>query len=128
MKILLALSIAAILAVAVALPFRGEIRAFLNPYPDYSHISEDEVVMFATAWCKYCKKARSLLEERGVKFTEYDIEKSEIGAAKYKAVRGSGVPVLVIGGQVVRGFDPNKIVRLLDEMAAESAPPQSTAP
>lgn len=126
MKILLVLTLAVIAAVAIALPFRSEIRAILNPFPDYSQLQEEDVVMYSTSWCKYCKKARSLLEERGVKYTEYDIEKSEVGAAQYRAIRGSGVPVLVIDGQVVRGFDANKIIRLLDEMVAKTAPQAAT--
>jgi len=34
-----------------------------------------EVVMYSTSWCPYCTRARLLLKEKGVPFTEIDIER-----------------------------------------------------
>ena len=72
-----------------------------------------QVVLYATSWCKYCKKARVLLEEYDVKYVEYDIEKSQEGADKYNKIGGKGIPVLVINGVVVNGFNAKKILNLL---------------
>ena len=42
-----------------------------------------KVIMYATDWCGYCKKARRYFRKNGISFTEYDIEKD---AAAKKAV------------------------------------------
>jgi mycoredoxin len=73
---------------------------------------ENEVVLYATAWCGYCKKTRALLKKHGIAYTEYDIEKSAQGREEYDQLNGKGVPLLVINGKVVRGYDPNQILRL----------------
>jgi glutaredoxin len=74
-----------------------------------------DVVMYTTEWCPYCKKARSFLDENNVKYVEYDIEKSSEGRAKYNNIGGRGIPVLVINGSVLNGYNPKKIINLLKE-------------
>lgn len=71
-----------------------------------------EVVLYATSWCGYCKKTRELLRDNGIAYTEYDIEKSERGRREYDELKGRGIPLMVIDGQVVRGYDANQILRL----------------
>lgn len=73
--------------------------------------SNHSVVLYATSWCGYCAKTRAFLNDHQVAFTEYDIEKSSEAYASYRALGGNGVPVVVIGDQVIHGFSP-------DEMAA----------
>ena len=34
-----------------------------------------KVIMYSTAWCGYCKKARQYFKSKGISFVEYDIEK-----------------------------------------------------
>ena len=119
MKIWVALGFAALVVVVIALPYRGEIKSLIRPMPDYSQIHEEDVVMYMTSWCRYCKQAKSMLNERGIKYREFDIEKSGEGRAQYQALRGAGVPLIIIDGQIIRGFDSERIIRLLDEMQAQ---------
>jgi len=72
-----------------------------------------QVVLYATSWCKYCKKARRLLDDNGVKYIEYDIEASHEGLEKYNKIGGKGIPVLVIDGVVLNGYNPEKILSFL---------------
>lgn len=72
-----------------------------------------EVVLYATDWCPYCRQARALLAEKGVAYTEYDIEKSPEGKRLYDALGVKGVPVLDVNGTVVRGFDRGAILAAL---------------
>lgn len=71
-----------------------------------------EVVLYATSWCRYCKKTRDLLRDHNITFTEYDIEKSQRGAREFKALNGRGIPLVLIDGELVRGYDPDKILKL----------------
>lgn len=65
---------------------------------------EEEVVLYSTVWCGYCKKARAYLQRKGIEFTERDIEKSPSARSAYKRAGGVGVPYLVKGDSVLRGF------------------------
>ena len=89
-----------------------------NPFadaPSTARAADAEVVLFATAWCGYCKQARKLLEENGVSYKEYDLEKSSEGLARYKALNGNGVPLLVVNGDIIRGYDRAMILASLNK-------------
>ncbi|HEV2284713.1 MAG TPA: glutaredoxin 3 [Steroidobacteraceae bacterium] len=62
--------------------------------------------MYATDWCPYCARARSLLEAKGVAYTEIDVDLVP-GARDEMMARGGGetVPQIFIGGRPVGGCD-----------------------
>ncbi|MBX3712296.1 MAG: glutaredoxin family protein [Lysobacter sp.] len=64
----------------------------------------NDVVMYATTTCQYCAKVRTLLAEEGVKYTEYQIDKSEAANMEFTAKGGIGVPLLYIGDRRIDGF------------------------
>jgi glutaredoxin 3 len=72
------------------------------------------VLMYATSWCPWCARARQLLAEKGVRFTEIDVEQVE-GARQQMRERSGGrhtVPQIFIGDRHVGGYDD---ARALDE-------------
>lgn len=77
------------------------------------YAEDNQVILYATDWCGYCAKTRTLLKDLGVPYLEFDIEKSEEGRLRYEALGGGGIPVLNINGSIVRGFNPRKIKDLL---------------
>ena len=63
------------------------------------------VTLYSTTWCGWCRKSRQLLQSLGIAFVEKDVESDPRAAAeKSRLAPGSGVPVLVRGGEVVRGY------------------------
>jgi glutaredoxin 3 len=62
------------------------------------------IVLYVTDWCPYCARARSLLEAKGVAFTEIDVD-SVPGARSEMTALGGGntVPQIFIGGEPVGG-------------------------
>jgi glutaredoxin len=62
------------------------------------------VVMYATAWCPYCAKARAYFKRTGTAYTEHDIEKSAAAHAQYKRLGGRGVPLILVGDEKMAGF------------------------
>ena len=78
-----------------------------------------DVILYGTSWCGYCKKARAWLTERGVRFTDKDVEKDagaaeELSRKKAKQqLRHGGVPVIDVRGTLVLGFDQPKLEKLL---------------
>ncbi len=68
----------------------------------------DKVEIFMTSWCPYCKKAIAFFKSNGIPFKEYDIEKDPRAKKRMEALGGkkSGVPFIVINGQIIRGYSP----------------------
>ena len=64
----------------------------------------DRITMYSTDWCPHCKNARAYFTQRGLAFTEYNVETSETGRKEYEALGGGGVPVILVGSKVMRGF------------------------
>ena len=73
---------------------------FYTPKPD-----SKEIILYTTDWCPYCNSLRIHLKNNSIPFTEHDIEKSISGIAGFWALRARGVPVSVIGPEVVYGYD-----------------------
>ena len=73
----------------------------------------NEVVIYSTSWCPYCKALRNTLTQYEIPFTEHDTEKSLQGILGFWALRGRAVPVSVIGEQVIHGFDGQTITDAL---------------
>ncbi len=88
----------------------GTIQYYLNPPPDYAAAHDGKAVLYATDWCGYCKKTRALLEENNIEYVEFNIEKSAEAAEQHKRLGGRGVPVLLINGEVIRGYNPSGIL------------------
>jgi len=88
------------------------INHYFNPPPDYAAVHNGNVILYATATCGYCKKARELMKNNNITYFEYDINKSSEGREQFKKLGGRGVPVLLINGEVVKGYNPSKILAL----------------
>jgi len=67
---------------------------------------QERVVLYSTSWCPYCKKAKAYLKQKGIVFSEYDIEKNAAAKSDYDSVGGRGVPFLVKGTKTQGGFTP----------------------
>ncbi len=66
-----------------------------------------EVVMYSTSWCPYCTRARLLLKEKGVPFTEIDIEREPERRAEMieRAGGRTSVPQIFAGDRHLGGCD-----------------------
>jgi glutaredoxin-like YruB-family protein len=79
-------------------------------------IIKSEVVMYSTSWCPYCQMARDYFNSRNISFTDYDIEKDKEAAERKKQLQnGSGVPFVIINGEKITGFSPDKYERALQK-------------
>lgn len=70
------------------------------------------VVMYSTAWCGYCKKARRYFEKKSISYTEYDIEKNKRAKKQYNKMGATGVPVILVGRKRMNGFSVNGFERI----------------
>ncbi|MEB2343585.1 MAG: glutaredoxin family protein [Deltaproteobacteria bacterium] len=72
------------------------------------------VVVYTTSWCGWCRKTLAWLDERGVDYENRDIERNPEWAAELeRKTGGQSIPVVDVGGRLVRGFDPGTLEELL---------------
>ncbi len=67
------------------------------------------VVLYGTRSCGYCKVTRKILNESNVAFLDVDVEKSEEGAKQFRELGGNGVPLLLINGKRMNGFNEKNL-------------------
>ena len=79
---------------------------------DSKSLRDVNVIMYATSWCPYCKKARVFITALpGVRLTEYDIESSRTRNQEMLSKSGgsTGVPVIDVEGNIIKGYNPAAI-------------------
>ncbi|AZD20384.1 glutaredoxin family protein [Pseudomonas chlororaphis] len=104
-----------ILLVVVAYQNWGKLERLFNP----SQVASEQVranarvVLYATDWCGYCKATRRFLDQKGIAFREFDIEKDAEARKAYEALGGRGIPILDVNGTLIRTYDPDQIMTAL---------------
>ncbi|MGZ8189704.1 MAG: glutaredoxin domain-containing protein [Methylococcaceae bacterium] len=83
------------------------VAAQSNPADSKAQTPAQQVDLYVTSWCPYCKKAIAYLRSNNIAFQEYDIELDLAAAERKKTLdpNYSGIPLAVINGVVIRGFD-----------------------
>ena len=72
------------------------------------------VTVYTTQTCGYCQMLKRYLQQKGVRYVEKDVSRDTAAAAEMVAKsRQNGVPVTIINGRAVVGFNKNAINRLL---------------
>jgi glutaredoxin len=77
------------------------------------------VIVYKTSWCGVCKQLEAYLQKQGIEYVAKDIEKDRSAAAelqakaKAKGVQTGSVPMIDVGGELLRGFDRKRLDQLL---------------
>ena len=72
------------------------------------------VKVYSTPTCPYCHTLKAFLKEKGIEFQDIDVSQNEKDLHEMIDKSGQmGVPVSDIDGQIVIGFDRDKICELL---------------
>ena len=73
-----------------------------------------EVKVYSTPTCPYCKHAKEYLSSKGVSFQDIDVSNDKDALQEMiKVSKQMGVPVIIINGEVIVGFDKSRIDSLL---------------
>lgn len=81
-------------------------------------MSKNEVVIYSTEWCAFCRTLKQYLNSKNIAYTEKDIDADE--AAKDELLKKcdgtfQGVPTTDFDGEIVVGFDRKKIDALIEK-------------
>lgn len=68
------------------------------------HTGDSGVVMLTAEWCGYCRRQEAMFERAGVRYEALDVD-TEAGEQAYRALSGRGVPLTVVGQDVIRGYN-----------------------
>jgi len=72
------------------------------------------VKLYSTPTCVYCKTLKGYFKRNGIEFEDIDISKDEKELQKMIKLSGQmSVPVVDIDGEIILGFDKQKIDKLL---------------
>ena len=73
-----------------------------------------KVTIYSTPTCPYCKRAKDYLTQKGIAFTDYNVaEDREKAKEMIEKSKQMGVPVIVVGEDVITGFNQAKLDSLL---------------
>lgn len=76
------------------------------------------VVMYSTAWCGVCKRAKRYFDRERISVTEHDVDQDPRARAEYLALNPRrSVPTIRIGQEVIVGFSERSVEDALDRAA-----------
>ena len=75
---------------------------------------DKKVKIYSTATCPYCIRAKQFLKENNIVFEDVNVSGNKAAAEEMIRKTGQmGVPVLDIEGEIIVGFDREKIKQAL---------------
>jgi glutaredoxin 3 len=81
------------------------------------------VIVYTSPTCPYCTMVKEFLSQRGIGFQERDVSRDPSYAQELVSSTGQmGVPVTIIDGQVVVGFDRARLEQLTAQRQAGQRP------
>jgi glutaredoxin len=90
-----------------------KLQTYTGPVQVSQAIGADSgVTIYITEWCGVCKRAKAFMKQNGVPFREWDVEKTDYGATKFRQLGGSGVPLITVGSEKMMGFDAGRFMEL----------------
>ena len=73
-----------------------------------------KVVIYSTPTCPYCRRAKEYFKEKEIDFIDYNVaENREKAQEMIKKSGQMGVPVIVIDGEIIIGFNQVLVEKLL---------------
>lgn len=90
--------------------------AHIQNIPSRPSIMKPKIVLFSHPDCPPCQVLKMLLEEKGVAFEERDITKDPSAVRELlEKYHSHSTPTLIIGDEVLIGFDPGRIDKILGD-------------
>jgi glutaredoxin len=72
-----------------------------------------KIVLYSQPGCPPCFAARAFLESRKVPFEYKDVQKDSVALRELLELNSRSTPTLVVGGEIMIGFDPDRLSTLL---------------
>ena len=63
----------------------------------------------------FCQRTKKYLSQKGIQFADRDVSTDASALDELKRLHAMTTPVTLIGGEVIIGFDPEKIDKALNQ-------------
>ena len=119
--------------------FNSELQAFIdgiksisdvtispqgNPSPSSPQSHAEQVIVYTTPTCPYCKLAMKHVRDNQIPHLEKDVRANPAHAAEFKRMGGGGVPYILMGAASMRGFNATSFDKQYAAWKASSQPSQ----
>jgi glutaredoxin-like YruB-family protein len=75
---------------------------------------DKKVKIYSTPTCPYCIRAKQFLKDNNITFEDTDVATNQSATEEMIKISGQmGVPVLDIDGEIIVGFDKERIKQVL---------------
>ena len=75
---------------------------------------DKKVIIYSTPTCPYCMRAKQFLSDNSIAFEDIDVSTNQTAGEEMVRKSGQmGVPVLDIEGEIIVGFDKERIIQVL---------------
>lgn len=75
---------------------------------------DKSVTIYSTPTCHFCKMAKEFFAEKNIPFTNFDVSTDAVKREEMIQMTGQlGVPVIVVDGSIMVGFDRDKLAAKL---------------
>lgn len=75
---------------------------------------DKKVIVYSTPTCPWCIRLKQFLNENNIPFENFDVSRDQAAAEEMIKISGQmGVPVLDIEGEIIMGFDKERIKQAL---------------
>ena len=71
------------------------------------------ITLYSTRNCAYCRQARQYLQQKGLRFQEFDVQRNPRAQKDFARLGARGVPVILVGDTRIDGFDRKRLDTLL---------------
>jgi len=76
---------------------------------------DKKVKVYSTTTCPFCIRAKQFLKDNNIAFEDIDVGSNQVVAEEMIKKSGQmGVPVIDIDGEIIIGFDKDKIKQALE--------------
>ncbi len=70
------------------------------------------VEIFTASFCPHCQDAKLYFRANGIRFTEYNLERSKDAEKRFRGYGGKAIPLIVVKGKVLRRWDQKAFDRI----------------
>ncbi len=79
--------------------------------------SGPEVIIYSANWCGACRRAKAYMDRKGVRYEERNVDQPRFKEELVRKSGGRSIPVIEVNGRILKGFNPERLDKLLADAA-----------
>jgi len=79
----------------------------------------DKVIIYTSANCGYCQQAKLYFQKNKIKYIEKKADMDITARNELASYGATGVPLIIVNGEVIKGFNKNRLDVLLKKPIIE---------